>query len=111
MRRTEIDRLMREFYAAARGDLDAVCRSFSNDAGFQIASASQASPVAIKATGVDEFRPLLALLIKRFRLGDLTIRSMTIDGVSSQRALEGERSFTYYWRHGTDRVDRYCGNP
>jgi ketosteroid isomerase-like protein len=78
--RTEIDRLMRELYAArARGDLEAVCRSFSNDARFQIASAGQTGPVAIKATGVDEFRPLLALLIKTFRLGDLTILAMTID--------------------------------
>jgi ketosteroid isomerase-like protein len=78
--RTEIDRLMRELYAArARGDLDAVCRSFSNDARFQIASANQTRPVAIKATGIAEFRPLLALLIRTFRLGDLTILSIEID--------------------------------
>ena len=81
MSRIEIDRLMREFYAARiRGDLDAVCRSFSPDAKFQIASANEASPVAIKASGVDEFRPLLALLIKTFKLGDLMISAMTVDG-------------------------------
>jgi len=81
MRRAEIDGLMREFYAArGRGDLEAVLRSFSADAAFQIASGSPDSPVAIKANGIDEFRPLLALLIKTFRLGDLTISSMAIDG-------------------------------
>jgi len=81
MRCADIDGLMREFYAArGRGDLEAVLRSFSADAGFQIASASQDSQVAIKASGIDEFRPLLALLIKTFKLGDLTIRSMAIDG-------------------------------
>ena len=75
MSRAEIHRLMRDFYAArGRGDLEAVLRSFCTDAAFQIASANQDSPVAIKANGVDEFRPLLALLIKTFRLGDLTIR-------------------------------------
>ena len=89
MLRIEIDRLMREFYAArARGDLEAVCRPFAADARFQIASASQARPAAIKASGVDEFRPLLALLIKTFRLGDLTIRSITIDGAQA----------TVHWR-------------
>ena len=81
MGRKEIDHLIREFYAArVRGDLEAVCRSFAADARFQIASASDARPAALKANGVDEFRPLLALLIKTFRLGDLTIRSITVDG-------------------------------
>ena len=84
MSRAEIDRLLRELYAARlSGDLEAVCRSFAADARFQIASASHASPVAIRATGVDEFRPLLALLIKTFRLGDLTIRSITVDGAQA----------------------------
>lgn len=89
MGRTEIDHLIRELYAArARGDLEAVCRLFAADARFQIASANQASPATIKATGVDEFRPLLALLIKTFRLGDSTIRSITIDGAQA----------TVHWR-------------
>jgi ketosteroid isomerase-like protein len=89
MSRAEIDRLMRDFYAArGRGDLEAVLRSFCTDAAFQIASANQDSPVAIKANGVDEFRPLLALLIKTFRLGDLTIRSMAIEDAQA----------TVHWR-------------
>jgi ketosteroid isomerase-like protein len=84
MRCIEIDRLMREFYASrARGDLDGVLCAFAADAGFQIASASQASPTTVKAVGVDEFRPLVALLIKTFKLYDLTIRSVTTDGGSA----------------------------
>ena len=63
---TEIDRLMREFYTAReRGDLEAALRLFSADVGVQIASARQGNPVAIKANGISELRPLLALLIKR----------------------------------------------
>ena len=77
---TEIDRLMREFYTAReRGDLEAALRLFSADVGFQIASARQGNPVAIKANGISELRPLLALLIKTFKLSDLTILSMVID--------------------------------
>jgi ketosteroid isomerase-like protein len=81
MGRSEIDRLMRDFYAARmRGDLEAVCRSFSTDAQFKIASASKTLPVAIRANGVDEIRPLMALLFKTFRLSDFAILAMTIDG-------------------------------
>src|ERR1700735_5772236 len=86
---TEIDRLMREFYAArGRGDLEKVLCAFSAGAGFQIASAGNARSVAINANGINEFPPLLAFLIKTFRLSDLTIRSMTIDGARA----------TVHWR-------------
>jgi ketosteroid isomerase-like protein len=80
--RAQIEELMRELYAnRLRGDLPAVCRSFSEDAEFRIVSSGQASPIAIIARGIDEFRPLLELLIKAFRLSDLTILFMSIDGV------------------------------
>jgi ketosteroid isomerase-like protein len=79
--RAQIEDLMRELYAnRLRGDLPAVCRSFSADAEFRIVSSGQASPIAITAKGIDEFRPLLELLIKAFRLTDLTILFMSIDG-------------------------------
>jgi ketosteroid isomerase-like protein len=79
--RAQIEHLMRELYAnRVRGDLPAVCRSFSADAEFRIVSSGQASPIAISAKGIDEFRPLLELLIKAFRLSDLTISFMSIDG-------------------------------
>ncbi len=81
MGRSEIDRLIRDFYAARmRGDLEAVCRSFLADAQLKIASASKVRPVAIRANGVEEIRPLMALLFKTFRLSDFAILAMTIDG-------------------------------
>jgi ketosteroid isomerase-like protein len=82
--RLTIERLLRELYAArARGDLEGVCRSFANDARFQIAGASQANPISVTAVGVDEFRPLLVLMIKTFKLTDQTILSTIIDGMKA----------------------------
>jgi ketosteroid isomerase-like protein len=79
MGRTQIDRLLRELYAArSSGDLEGVCRVFAADAKFQIAGASETGPAGIKANGIREFRPLLAFMIKTFKLGALTIRTMEI---------------------------------
>lgn len=84
MDRLEIERLLRELYAArVSGDLDGVCRTFSNDAKFRIAGASHASPIAIAAVGIDEIRSWLALLIKTFQLKDQIILSMVIDGAQA----------------------------
>ena len=81
MGRSEIDRLLRELYAArSSGDLDGVCRAFAANAKFQIAGATETSPVGITATGVKEFRPLLAFMIKTFKLGALTISTIEIEG-------------------------------
>ena len=89
--RLEIDRLLRELYAARlRGDLDGVCRSFSDDAVFQIAGAGQVSPVSNRAVGVGEFRPLLAVMIKTFKLRDQIILAILIDG----------RKAAVHWRAG-----------
>jgi ketosteroid isomerase-like protein len=78
---TQLDHLLRELYAARlSGDLDGVCRAFAANAKFQIAGASETSPVGIKAVGIKEFRPLLALMIKTFKLGALTIRTMNVEG-------------------------------
>jgi ketosteroid isomerase-like protein len=82
--RLEIDRLLRGLYAARlRGDLDAVCQSFSDDAVFQIAGAGQVSPVSNRAVGVAEFRPLLAVMIKTFKLRDQVILAVLIDGMKA----------------------------
>lgn len=79
--RVEIERLLLELYAArVRGDLAAVCATFTNDANFQVSGASNnGSPVAMKALGVAEFRPLLAIMIKSFKLTEHTILAMLID--------------------------------
>jgi ketosteroid isomerase-like protein len=82
--RAQIDGLLRELYAARlRGDLDAVCRSFADDAVFQIAGAGQVSPVSNRAVGVGEFRPLLAVMIKTFKLRDQVILAILIDGTKA----------------------------
>jgi len=79
--RLSIDRLLHHLYAArARGDLEAVCGAFSHDAEFRIAGASYASPVKIAASGMDEIRSSLALLVKSFKLNDCKILSMIIEG-------------------------------
>lgn len=77
----QIERLMRALYAArARGDLAAVQALFAADAVFRIASGSLARPVTVKAEGVAEVRPLLALLIKTFKLADFRIVETRIEG-------------------------------
>src|SRR5437899_969126 len=82
--RAEIDCLLRELYAArVRGDLDGVCRTFSNDAKFEIAGASHASPIAITAVGINEIRSWLALMIKTFQIKDQVILSVIIEGTKA----------------------------
>ena len=82
--RLEIERLLHGLYAARlRGDLEAVCRSFSDGATFQIAGAGNVNPIGVKSVGIDQFRPLLALMIKSFKLSEMAILSMIIDGVKA----------------------------
>jgi len=80
--RSAIDGLLRELYAArTRGDLQGVCALFSPDARFEIAAAaSQGNPIAVTSHGAGEFRPLLTLLMRTFRITDQVILAMLIDG-------------------------------
>jgi ketosteroid isomerase-like protein len=79
--RSDIERLLRGLYdARARGDLNAVCAAFTDDAAFQIAGASNANPIAITANGVGQFRPWLTLMLKTFQLSEVKILSLIIDG-------------------------------
>jgi ketosteroid isomerase-like protein len=79
--RPEIDRLVRGMYAARLGEsLDALCGAFSDDAVFHIAGAGQTSPISNTAVGVAEFRPLLASMIKAFKLRNHTIHAILIEG-------------------------------
>ena len=78
--RLAIERLLDELYSARMsGDLNAVCRTFSPHADFRIAGASHANPIAITATGVDQIRSWLGLMIKAFQLKDPVILSIMID--------------------------------
>jgi ketosteroid isomerase-like protein len=83
--RVEIERLLLELYAArVRGDLAAVCATFTHDAHFQVAGASSnASPIAMNALGISEFRPLLAIMLKSFKLSEQEILAMLIDGAKA----------------------------
>jgi ketosteroid isomerase-like protein len=79
--REAIEELLRGLYAARlRGDLDAMCRAFNDDAVFQIAGAGQVSSVSNRAVGAAELRPLLAVMIKTFKLRDQAIINILIDG-------------------------------
>jgi ketosteroid isomerase-like protein len=78
--REDIERTLRETYAARqRGDLDAMGRIFAPHARFQMAG-SHASPIAARVEGVEQYRPLLAGMIKTFEVLDHKIVSMLIDG-------------------------------
>ena len=79
--RLEAETLLRDLYASrVRGDFEGVCHWFTDDAKFEIASASSGNPIAVDSHGAGEFRPLLKLLCRTFRVADQTILSMIIDG-------------------------------
>jgi ketosteroid isomerase-like protein len=78
--RRDIDRLVRGLYDARLGeDIDALCQLFADDAVFQIAGAGETTPISNTAVGVREFRPLLASMIKAFKLRNHTIQTILID--------------------------------
>ncbi|MFL5615310.1 MAG: nuclear transport factor 2 family protein [Gemmatimonadaceae bacterium] len=75
------ERLLRGLYAArVSGDIDAVYEKFLPDAHFEIAGASHSTPLAVTANGASEYRPLLAIMIKTFKLRDQEVLSLLIDG-------------------------------
>jgi ketosteroid isomerase-like protein len=79
--RQETERLLRGLYAArVSGDIAAVYDKFSPDARFQIAGASHSTPVAVTAVGAGEYRPLLSIMMKTFKLSEEEIVSLVIDG-------------------------------
>jgi len=82
--RQETERLLRGLYAArVSGDIAGVYDKFSPDARFQIAGAGQSTPVAVTAMGAKEYRPLLAIMVKTFKLSDQEILSLLIDGAKA----------------------------
>jgi ketosteroid isomerase-like protein len=81
MSRVPTEQLLQALYAARmEGQLDSLCALFSPDAKFRISGTSDGKPIAIAAQGVAEIRPWLAMMVKTFKLGNLEIMSMTIDG-------------------------------
>jgi ketosteroid isomerase-like protein len=79
--RAEIAKLVSDLHSARMsGDLAGMCRTFANDASFQIAGASDGKPIAITASGLSEFRPWLSMMVKAFRLSDYALLSLLVDG-------------------------------
>src|SRR4051812_2829364 len=79
--RAEIERIIRAAYAARKaGDLEAIGRVFANNARFQLAGSSAASPVAVKAEGAKSLQAVLKEMITVFEWVDQEILSMVIEG-------------------------------
>jgi ketosteroid isomerase-like protein len=78
--RDDIERTLRDTYAARqRGDLDALSNLFAPHARFHMAG-SNASPVAVLVEGAEQYRPLLAGMVKTFDILEHKIVTMLIDG-------------------------------
>jgi len=83
--RRDTDQLLRELHAArVEGQLQRLCAVFAEDATFRIAGTSEGKPIAITATGIEEIRPWLAMLVKTFRLTGYEASPSVIEG---QRAM------------------------
>ncbi len=81
MSRIEIDTLLRELYAArVSADFEGLCALFSEDAKFELTCASAENRTSVDTKGVGEFRPLLKLLVRTFKISDQVILATIIDG-------------------------------
>lgn len=79
--RSAIEGLLHELYGArVRGDLDALCACFCDDATLRIAGASDSNPISIEASGASECRRLLSMMIKSFKLSEFATLTQLIDG-------------------------------
>ncbi len=78
--RAVAQRIVRELHMArVGGDLAGMCRLFADDGRFEIAGASADKPIAIRAQGLAEFRPWLAMMTKVFRLSDYKLISLIVE--------------------------------
>ena len=78
--RAVAQRMVRELHMArVGGDLAGMCRLFADDGRFEIAGASADKPIAIRAQGLAEFRPWLAMMTKVFRLSDYHLISLIVE--------------------------------
>ncbi|HMK84888.1 MAG TPA: nuclear transport factor 2 family protein [Steroidobacteraceae bacterium] len=78
--RAAAERMVRELHTARlNGDLAGMCRLFADHGRFEIAGASADKPIAIRAEGIAEFRPWLAIMTKVFRLSDYRLLSLIVE--------------------------------
>jgi ketosteroid isomerase-like protein len=79
--RAAAERIVRELHMArVNGDLAGMCRLFANEGRFEIAGASADKPISIRAQGLTEFKPWLAMMTKVFKLSDYHLISLIVDG-------------------------------
>jgi ketosteroid isomerase-like protein len=87
--RRDTEQLLRELHAARiDGQLARLCAVFADDATFRIAGSSEGKAIAIAASGLEEIRPWLAMLVKTFRLTQYE---------PSPSVIEGDRAMIH-WR-------------
>jgi ketosteroid isomerase-like protein len=79
--RAAVERIVRDLHMArVSGDLAGMCRLFADTGSFEIAGASADKPISIRAQGLAEFKPWLAMMTKVFRLSDYQLISLVIEG-------------------------------
>ena len=79
--RAAVESMLKEAYGArVRGDVEATVRHFTDDATFALAGAREASPVAVRCTGCESIRGVMAGLIGAFRFSDHEILELFLDG-------------------------------
>ena len=78
--RVVAERMIQQLHAARiGGDLAGLCRLFADQGRYEIIGASADKPIAIRAAGIAEFRPWLAMMVKVFRLSDYTLLSLVVE--------------------------------
>ena len=78
--RLQVEQLVRELHAARlEGNLARLCALYADEARLRIAGSTDGKPIAIAATGIEEIRPWLSILVKTFRLSEYTILSLAVD--------------------------------
>jgi ketosteroid isomerase-like protein len=89
--RRDTEQLLRELHAArVEGQLARLCAVFAEDATFRIAGSSEGKAIAIAASGLEEIRPWLAMLVKTFRLTQYE---------ASPSVIEGQRAMIHWRAH------------
>ncbi len=79
--RRAVESLLQQLYEArVRGDLDAVCACFCEDAVMRIAGASDNFPISIGARGANEVRRVLGMMVKSFKMSEHATQAVLVDG-------------------------------
>jgi ketosteroid isomerase-like protein len=80
MDRASVEKIVREAYAARqRGDLEATCQHFCDDAQFAVMGSPEASPVAMQANRSDGIREALGGLIAAVDFVEHEVMSVIVE--------------------------------